>query len=145
VNALDVDWIANHALSVARMLPGGVDVLGVYLFCPSESALAKSSFGTYKKLFKAFQDVLPQQEQLRALVLIVCSQTRKSLLRSFDLHDRELVPSVVDLKQATQAPSYLALHAVIPINMLLSIHDGKTLEHAIEVLLFLYHYKKKLI
>ncbi|GIL49302.1 hypothetical protein Vafri_5676 [Volvox africanus] len=31
---LDLDWISEHARQVARMLPGGLSVLGLYLFCP---------------------------------------------------------------------------------------------------------------
>jgi len=32
--ALDADWTAEHARQVARMLPGGLSVLGLYVFCP---------------------------------------------------------------------------------------------------------------
>ncbi|GLI61311.1 hypothetical protein VaNZ11_003666 [Volvox africanus] len=31
---LDIDWISEHAMQVARMLPGGLSVLGIYVFCP---------------------------------------------------------------------------------------------------------------
>ena len=38
---LDVDWMLEHAAQVARMLPGGVAVLGCYLFAPG-TKLTKS-------------------------------------------------------------------------------------------------------
>ncbi|GLC34875.1 hypothetical protein PLESTB_001173200 [Pleodorina starrii] len=32
--SLEVEWITEHARQVARMLPGGLSVLGLYVFCP---------------------------------------------------------------------------------------------------------------
>eukprot|EP00879_Flechtneria_rotunda_P021771 GHRR01022957.1.p1 GENE.GHRR01022957.1~~GHRR01022957.1.p1 ORF type:complete len:492 (+),score=177.26 GHRR01022957.1:381-1856(+) len=32
---LEAEWVAEHALQVSRMLPGGVSVLGLYLFAPA--------------------------------------------------------------------------------------------------------------
>lgn len=35
---LDVDWVCEHALQVSRMLPGGVSVVGLYLWGPEGAA-----------------------------------------------------------------------------------------------------------
>ncbi|GBF96061.1 hypothetical protein Rsub_08937 [Raphidocelis subcapitata] len=40
--ALEADWVAEHARQVARMLPGGLEVLGLYLFAP-EAAWAPAA------------------------------------------------------------------------------------------------------
>ncbi|KAF5841529.1 olfactory receptor 4-like-domain-containing protein [Dunaliella salina] len=34
---LDTDWVVEHAAQVSRMLPGGLAVLGLYVFCTDPS------------------------------------------------------------------------------------------------------------
>lgn len=41
---LDEEWVVEHAAQVARLLLGGLDVLGLYVLCP-EASLAASAGG----------------------------------------------------------------------------------------------------
>ena len=38
--ALDRDWIGEHASQVARMLPGGLHVVGIYVLSPEDKCIS---------------------------------------------------------------------------------------------------------
>lgn len=40
---ISAEWIGQHAVNVARALPGGVDVLGMFVFAASEQSAAKAA------------------------------------------------------------------------------------------------------
>jgi hypothetical protein len=40
--ALDIDWMESHAQQVSRMLPGGIDVVGVYVVASEPSFKAST-------------------------------------------------------------------------------------------------------
>ncbi|KAK9810210.1 hypothetical protein WJX72_006691 [[Myrmecia] bisecta] len=78
---LDDEWLAVHAHNVSRMLPGGLSVIGLYLFCP-ESGLA----GVTGQLTNALQCIgsasLPQGDQAGDMLLLhIASDSRKWSLK----------------------------------------------------------------
>ncbi|KAK9836994.1 hypothetical protein WJX81_005271 [Elliptochloris bilobata] len=73
------DWLAEHVSQVARMLPGGVDVVGLYVFC-SEAAYARAA----PQLCRAL-DQVPTSEAAPGdlLLLHISSETRKLMARVY--------------------------------------------------------------
>ncbi|KAG1668833.1 hypothetical protein FOA52_004927 [Chlamydomonas sp. UWO 241] len=78
---LDVAWVAEHGVQVSRMLPGGLSVIGAYVFCPEagyQSALEPLA-ALLSELSK--QQGAPKQP---LLMLHVDSASRKMSLREGD-------------------------------------------------------------
>lgn len=53
---IDEDWVVEHAMQVARTLPGGLDVLGIYVLC--EDRAFQKSHGTLSNVLKSVRGEL---------------------------------------------------------------------------------------
>jgi hypothetical protein len=103
---LDAEWIAEHARQVARMLPGGLSILGIFVFCP-DGAFGNAGAPALRAAAAAVAGALaplPPQE----LLLLHCdsspSAARKQSLRSLDVPVAPSAPlKPADLKFAAAA------------------------------------------
>lgn len=71
---IDRIWFSEHAKQVTRMLPGGLDVIGVFSFCPTE-ALKHREPSIVQCIMEIFK--LHNQSQNKPLFLHFCSRTKK--------------------------------------------------------------------
>ncbi|XP_076833036.1 protein odr-4 homolog isoform X2 [Brachyhypopomus gauderio] len=108
---VDVEWVSAHARQVARMLPGGVDVLGVFLITPPE--LAKEAQSTLKKLVFAVDKYmsktrlwdLSEEDVTDRVALHICSKTRKAVCKTFDVKDPKCSAKPADWKYQSDISS----------------------------------------
>lgn len=70
---MDAEWVAEHALQVSRMLPGGVSVVGLYLWAP-DGAL-QSVVAALLDALESFRDLPGAAQDAPALVLLMASTT----------------------------------------------------------------------
>ncbi|KAK3560916.1 hypothetical protein QTP86_022908 [Hemibagrus guttatus] len=93
LESIDVEWVAEHARQVSRMLPGGVSVLGLFLVAPPE--VSKEAQNTLKKLVFAVDKSIsksklwdPSEDDVtERITLHICSKTRKAVCKTFDVKD----------------------------------------------------------
>jgi len=74
-SGVDVGWMTEHAKQVIRLLPGGLTVLGVYLFS-NENVLEKQD-SKIRKLLQAIQSI--DQDVPSELLVVVSDNTAKVL------------------------------------------------------------------
>ncbi|XP_046718256.1 protein odr-4 homolog isoform X3 [Silurus meridionalis] len=93
LDSIDVEWVAEHARQVSRMLPGGVSILGLFLIAPPEvskeaqNTLKKFVFAVDKSLSKNKLWDLSEDDVTERITLHICSKTRKAICRTFDVKD----------------------------------------------------------
>ncbi|KAK9916488.1 hypothetical protein WJX75_003266 [Coccomyxa subellipsoidea] len=75
------DWVAEHATQVAPLLPGGLAVVGLYLFAP-DAAFAAGNAQLCRAL-ASMREASPDTGAKDLFLLDVCSATRKTTLREF--------------------------------------------------------------
>ncbi|XP_060800273.1 protein odr-4 homolog isoform X3 [Neoarius graeffei] len=93
LDSIDVEWVAEHARQVSRMLPGGMSVLGLFLVAPPE--VSKEAQNTLKKLVFAVDKSIsksrlwePSEDDVTdRITLHICSKTRKAVCKTFDVKD----------------------------------------------------------
>ncbi|XP_053095935.1 protein odr-4 homolog isoform X3 [Pangasianodon hypophthalmus] len=101
---IDVEWVAEHARQVSRMLPGGVSVLGLFLIAPPE--VSKEVQNTLKKLVFAVDKSIsksklwdPSEDDVtERITLHICSKTRKAVCKTFDVKDPKCSAKPADWK-----------------------------------------------
>lgn len=90
---IDVEWVAEHARQVSRMLPGGLSVLGLFLIAPPEvskeaqNTLKKLVFSVDKSISKSKLWDLSEDDVTERITLHICSKTRKAVCKTFDVKD----------------------------------------------------------
>eukprot|EP00729_Bicosta_minor_P000295 gene295-34888_t len=113
VNKLDTAWASDFAVKVRQTLPGGLDVIGAYIFCPrdvdpttklrqlsyavsSPAAHPASSAGVVDQ----FRERGPGEggQQVDRLALHICASTKKITCRSYNVSDHKASPKPCDWK-----------------------------------------------
>lgn len=100
---LDEAWMCQHAKQVTRMLPGGCDILGIFLYGPTELLtnytpnMRQVLFTIYKTLSKdtKLSAVCKYKERIS---LQICSVTKKVICRTFDIGDYKSAAKPADWK-----------------------------------------------
>lgn len=101
VSALDVEWVAEHARQVSYALPGGVSVLGFYVFCKgADAAAAEAALGAQLSTMAGKLGGSP------AVLLLLPTDSRRATCRSTSAGAQKL--TVAELKLGRGAP---AMHA----------------------------------
>ena len=103
--SLSSDWVLEHATQVARMLPGGVSVLGLYLLAPGSkfSALEPKLLSLLATLAKRLPAHVAEKQ---AVLLQLPTDSKKSACRVVGHGSTKLQPA--ELKStpgAAQVPS----------------------------------------
>lgn len=102
-NKLDENWICQHAKQVARMLPGGLAVLGVFIIANQEElndlqpTLRQVLFSVYKILL-GNEKYSVETESKEKILLQICAITQKPVCRTFDISDYKSVARPAEWK-----------------------------------------------
>ncbi|KAK2901106.1 hypothetical protein Q8A67_009221 [Cirrhinus molitorella] len=108
---IDVEWVTEHAKQVSRMLPGGLCILGLFLVTPPE--LAKDAQNSLKKLIFAMEKYitkgrlweLSEEDVTDRVTLHICSKTKKTVCKTFDVKDPKSSAKPADWKYQTGVSS----------------------------------------
>jgi len=97
-DSVEESWVVEHAKEVQRMMPGGLMVMGIFFFCPSEQVSvggAKSSmaYSILRKIAR-FQAAVQAGDAgtevdvgSERLFLHMCSKTRRNSCKAFQIKD----------------------------------------------------------
>ncbi|XP_050990486.1 protein odr-4 homolog [Labeo rohita] len=108
---IDVEWVTEHAKQVSRMLPGGLCILGLFLVTPPE--LSKDAQNTFKRLIFAVDKYitkgrlweLSEDDVTDRVTLHICSKTKKTVCKTFDVKDPKSSAKPADWKYQTGVSS----------------------------------------
>uniref|UniRef100_H3B7Q8 Protein odr-4 homolog n=1 Tax=Latimeria chalumnae TaxID=7897 RepID=H3B7Q8_LATCH len=124
LGGIDEEWVTEHARQAARMLPGGLMVLGVFLVTPLElskeaqNTLRKLVFAVEKAIMKRSLWCLTENDVSDRVVVHICSVTRKVLCRTYDILDPKSSPRPADWKyQNNVSTSWPLLECTIDIDL----------------------------
>jgi len=88
---IDDLWISEHARQVLRMLPGGIDIIGIFSLAPTETV--KSRTGLLQQILNSIYSVQKLQTTNLAtterLLFHICSQTRKYSCKTLDVSNKQ--------------------------------------------------------
>jgi len=119
---LEADWIAEHVRQVSRMMPGGLEVLGLYLLAPDAawSSAAGQLCGALATIAADFEAASGGSDGAdRALLLLhVDSNSRKMTMRSCACNPAP-APSglkIAELRNGTAASSLVRLTTHVTID-----------------------------
>ncbi|KAJ8321279.1 hypothetical protein KUTeg_001137 [Tegillarca granosa] len=118
----DEKWAATHAKQVTRMLPGGLDVIGIFAVAPptmmqsSQNTLRKVMFAIHKSLSKG--QMVTQDNQISDRILLqICSSTRKSI----DVGDPKSTFRPADWKTQSSPENWIKLTSEVAVNIHIAI------------------------
>ncbi|XP_069121505.1 protein odr-4 homolog [Argopecten irradians] len=118
----DEKWAATHAKQVIRMLPGGIDVIGVFALASpnmmqaAQAKLRQILFAIHKTLVKG--QVVPEEGGITDRILLqICSSTRKYTCRSIDVGDPKSSFRPADWKNHSGGDHWLCLRSDIAIDL----------------------------
>ncbi|NXG42207.1 ODR4 protein, partial [Psilopogon haemacephalus] len=122
--SIDEEWITTHASQVSRMLPGGLQVLGVFIVATpelskeSQNALRKLIFSVEKSLTKRRLWKPAEEEVSDRATLQICSSTKKVVCRTYDVQDPKSSAKPADWKyQSALSACWLALSCTVNVNI----------------------------
>ncbi|XP_041369971.1 protein odr-4 homolog [Gigantopelta aegis] len=129
----DEKWAATHTKQVIRMLPGGLDIIGIFALAPpdmmsnAQTRLRQILFAVHKNLSKNLL-ATRDDEVTDRLVLQICSVTRKVTCRTFDVADNKSSARPAEwryqshLDRWTRLSTRLAINISIPITEKIKTH-----------------------
>uniref|UniRef100_J3MPI5 Protein odr-4 homolog n=1 Tax=Oryza brachyantha TaxID=4533 RepID=J3MPI5_ORYBR len=89
----DVDWVAEHARQVSRMLLGGMSVIGIYIWA-SEASFKATSPAVLSQVVRAVSQVVPLYDSAvdERLLIHISYSPRRSACRICDMSSGSLRP-----------------------------------------------------
>ncbi|KAL9230049.1 hypothetical protein vseg_005442 [Gypsophila vaccaria] len=124
---IDVDWVAEHARQVSRMMVGGIKVIGVYLWAPE--AAFKNSTLLLSQTVKGVAGAAPlcNYGSDERLLLHICYSPRRWTCRSCSLASNITSSSLrpCDFKMGRVLSSLQAFRCMYKIDMRLPIFSEK--------------------
>eukprot|EP00795_Rhopilema_esculentum_P010983 gene10983-19822_t len=115
-------WIIEHARQVSRMLPGGIHIIGVYLFGSPD--LANKYQGKLKQCISAFQKVTERSKALRRffahserMLLHICASTRKITCRTMSSTDTQMQLKPAEFKYQSFLSKWNSVKCVADIDL----------------------------
>ncbi|XP_035685477.1 protein odr-4 homolog [Branchiostoma floridae] len=133
---LDSQWIAEHAKQVQRMLPGGLNILGIFVVLPSEesrsiqSQLVQVLYTVHKTLLKtpwqkAVRTGGEEEEEQHRIVLQICSVTKKFTTKTFNVVDPRDSGTVAEWKFQSFVSQWPLLHTAVTVNINIPVLRGE--------------------
>ena len=107
-SAVDASWMLEHAAQVARMLPGGIAVLGCYVFA-TNAKLAKVEAALQPMLATLAKRLDPSVAERQSLLLLLPSDAKKTTCRALPAGAARLQP--MELKSLNAPPPLVCLCA----------------------------------
>ncbi|XP_032884100.1 protein odr-4 homolog isoform X1 [Amblyraja radiata] len=137
MNASDIEWMAEHARQVSRMLPGGILVLGIFLIRPAKMSKEEAQ-DIFRKLTNAVESAVAKErlwnfaedEPPERIVLQVYADSKKMKLRTFDIHNPQTPPKLLDYKSNSLTSAWQLVEATI--NVDIHIPVAATAENQLE-------------
>lgn len=127
---LEEAWICQHAKQVTRMLPGGMDVLGLYAVGPPDEMAAAQTklrqvlFAVYKVIAKDQKMSLSADISDR-IQLQICTLTRKITCRTFDIFDHKCTARPADWKPAAGMGAWHRLEASLSLDLWVALSEER--------------------
>uniref|UniRef100_A0A672T2L7 Protein odr-4 homolog n=1 Tax=Sinocyclocheilus grahami TaxID=75366 RepID=A0A672T2L7_SINGR len=108
----DIDvGVGHRTCQVSRMLPGGLCILGLFLVTPPElskdaqNALKRLVFAMDKYITKGRLWELSEEDVTDQVTLHICSKTKKTVCKTFDVKDPQSSAKPADWKYQTGVSS----------------------------------------
>lgn len=123
---VDEQWMVLHAKQVTRMLPGGIDVIGLFVVAPpkmmqqAQPKLRQMLFAIHKAQKRSFP-IENDQTITDRVLLQVCSETKKFTCRSLDVSDPKSDLKPADWKVQSTAESWHKLESRVSVNIHVNI------------------------
>lgn len=117
INDVNDVYMKSHALQILRMLPGGLNIIGIFTYAPSQmfsisqAKIKQLLLATHKAVQKSNEIsgiINPVQEKI---VLQICSKSRILTCKSYDVHDSKTGPNPADWKPAHSPENWTELHS----------------------------------
>jgi len=134
VPALDPSWIGEHTRQVSAQLPGGLEILGLYIIAPRE---LKDKGGLLLELLKAirsgalcrnkFLNFMDQKDQI---VLHLCPNSKKIEIKVLD-RNKETFESI-SFKFEMILTSMFKLSTCFPLDFSICLEKGFSLKNEIK-------------
>ncbi|KAL1441401.1 hypothetical protein MTO96_001044 [Rhipicephalus appendiculatus] len=123
-------WICQHAKQVTRMLPGGMDVLGLFAVgTPEELAAAQPKLR--QVLFAVFKVIAKDQrmslnsEMSDRIQLQICTLTRKITCKTFDVTDHKCSARPADWKPAVGPSAWHRLDTSLSLDLWVALSEER--------------------
>lgn len=123
-------WICQHAKQVTRMLPGGMDVLGLFAVgAPEELAAAQPKlrqvlFAVFKVIAKD-QRMALNSEMSDRIQLQICTLTRKITCKTFDMTDHKCSARPADWKPAVAPSAWHRLETSLSLDLWVALSEER--------------------
>ncbi|KAK3577682.1 hypothetical protein CHS0354_028693 [Potamilus streckersoni] len=127
LDALNEQWPATHAKQVSRMLPGGLDVIGVFAMAPpammqsSQTKLRQIMFAIEKTQKKSMYDDWMDQTSSERILLQICSTTRKLTCRSLDVTDPKSTFRPAEWKYQSTPERWIRLQSQVAMDFTVNV------------------------
>ncbi|XP_059840437.1 protein odr-4 homolog [Hypanus sabinus] len=124
MNASDIEWVSEHARQVARMLPGGILVLGVFLIRPPKMT-KEAAQDIFQKLTKAVETAVAkerlwnfsEEEPPERIVLQIYADSKKMKLRAYDTNNPQAPAKLLDCKSSNLTSAWQLVESTINIDI----------------------------
>ncbi|XP_032240881.2 protein odr-4 homolog [Nematostella vectensis] len=120
IDDVDDNWAIEHAHQVSRMLTGGLEVLGVFVFGPpdmltkAQGKLRQLVYMIYKKTSIKVDAFFHAQEAISSRVILqICSQTKKMTCKTLDASDPKATVQPAELKYQAFTSKWTTLRTQI--------------------------------
>ncbi|KAI8103953.1 hypothetical protein M9435_006479 [Picochlorum sp. BPE23] len=120
----DTEWISEHACQLGRILPGGLCVLGVYVFC--ESGAFQSSQSALAGLLAQIENtmILGKKDMVN---LIVHVDAGRGVLSAKEKDGAGSMLKPCDLKNSSLLTEMVEIQCLYPLNVRVDICSDKSL------------------
>ncbi|XP_072130057.1 protein odr-4 homolog isoform X1 [Mobula birostris] len=128
MHASDIEWVSEHARQVARMLPGGILVLGVFLIRPPKMS-KETAQDIFQKLTNAVETAVAkerlwnfsEEEPPERIVLQIYADSKKMKLRTYDISNPQTPTKLLDCKSSTLTSAWQIVESTINIDIRIPI------------------------
>lgn len=120
-------WLATHAKQVTRMLPGGLDVIGIFVIAPLQmidsvqNKIIQMLFAIQKLLLKCQLVAVNDSTINDRIILQMCPVAKKYICRIVDVSDIKSSPKLADFKFQNILDNWIKLEASIAIDLPISV------------------------
>ena len=126
-STVDADWMLEHAVQVSRMLPGGVVVMGCYVFAPTAKFVPYES--RLQAVLGAIAKRLPQSmSEPQSVLLLLPTDSKKPSCRACSAATARLQP--IELKTTPVPPQLVCFSCDWAIDLTLALQPSPSSTHA---------------
>ncbi|XP_064649000.1 protein odr-4 homolog [Lineus longissimus] len=122
LDSISESWVTYHAKQVVRMMPGGLDVIGLYAAANTKelekctSKLRQLVFAVHKTLSKSQLTPKPDEAITDRILLQICTLSRKLTCKSIDVGDNQSVLRPAEWKFQTAVDKWSILRTKLALD-----------------------------